>query len=103
MGSGLDLWWNKEIAREPGAALEHPMSASMLGYGLALYAATGIGVGLAFVTIGAGRVLPGTSFTGGARFIIFPGAAVLWPYVLLRWLRSHSASKTRVNTPAGWP
>jgi hypothetical protein len=63
------------------------MSASVLGYGLALYAAAGIGVGLAFVTIGVSRVLPGTSFAGGARLMIFPGAAALWPYVLLRWLK----------------
>jgi hypothetical protein len=76
-------------------ALEHSMSAALLGYGLALHAAAGFGIGLAFVAIGARRVLPGASFTGGARAVIFPGAAVLWPYVLYRWLR-HSASKTRV-------
>ena len=63
------------------------MNASVLGYGLALYTAAGIGVGLAFVTIGVSRVLPGTSFTGGARLMIFPGTAALWPYVLLRWLK----------------
>jgi hypothetical protein len=64
------------------------MSAPLLGYGLALYAAAGIGIGLGFVAFGATRVLPGTSFSGGARVLIFPGAAVLWPYVLYRWLRS---------------
>ena len=61
---------------------------SLLGYGLALYAAAGIGVGVAFAMAGAGQVLPGSSFSCGARLMIFPGAAVLWPYVLLRWLRS---------------
>jgi hypothetical protein len=25
--------------------------------------------------------------TAGARILIFPGAAALWPYVLLRWLK----------------
>jgi hypothetical protein len=47
--------------------------ASLIGCGLALYAAAGLGVGVAFVIAGAPRVLP--------------GAAALWPYVLLRWLR----------------
>jgi hypothetical protein len=64
------------------------MSASLLGYGLALYAAAGIGISLGFVAFGAARVLPGASFSGGARALIFPGAAVLWPYVLYRWARS---------------
>ena len=26
--------------------------------------------------------------TTGARVLIFPGAAALWPYVLVRWLKS---------------
>jgi hypothetical protein len=61
---------------------------SLLGYGLALYLLAGIGVGLAFAVAGAGQVLPGSSFSCGARLMILPGAAVLWPYVLFRWLRS---------------
>ena len=79
------------------------MSASLLGFCLALYAAAGAAVGLGFVAIGASRVLPGATFSGSARILIFPGAAVLWPYVLLRWLRSHSVSKTRVNALVGKP
>jgi len=63
------------------------MSASQLGLCLAAYAATGIVIGLAFVAFGTGRVLPGASFSRGARALIFPGVAVLWPYVLVRWLR----------------
>ena len=65
-------------------------AVSLLGWGLALYAAAGIGVGLAFVTNGVAQVLPGSSFSRGARFLILPGAAALWPYVLFRWLRSHN-------------
>jgi hypothetical protein len=62
--------------------------ASLIGCGLALYAAAGLGVGVAFVIAGAPRVLPGAwTFTPGARLLILPGAAALWPYVLLRWLR----------------
>ena len=64
------------------------MSAvSLLGLGLAFYATAGIVTGAAFVTIGASRVLPGATLSCGARLIILPGAAALWPYVLLRWLR----------------
>jgi len=65
-------------------------AVALLGYGLASYAVIGIGVGLAFAAIGAGRVLPGSSFSCGARAMILPGAAALWPYVLLRWLRSRN-------------
>lgn len=68
------------------------MSASLLVLCLALYAAAGAGIGLLFVTKGAERTLPGASFSGGARVMIFPGAAVLWPYVLYRWLRGKSSS-----------
>ncbi len=67
------------------------MSAvSLLGLCLALYAAAGLAVGIGFVTIGVQRVLPNASLSGGARLIILPGTTVLWPYVLLRWLRSES-------------
>jgi len=26
--------------------------------------------------------------TVGARILLFPGSALLWPYVLVRWLKS---------------
>ena len=57
--------------------------------GLALYAAVGLAVAGAFVVFGVTRVLPEpVAVTVGARALIFPGAAALWPYVLIRWLRS---------------
>jgi hypothetical protein len=57
--------------------------------GLALYAAAGIAVAAAFVVFGVTRVLPEpVPVTLGARILIFPGAATLWPYVLVRWLKS---------------
>jgi hypothetical protein len=60
---------------------------SLIGCGLAFYAAIWLAVGIAFVATGAGRVLPGSaSFTPGARLLILPGAAAPWPYVLIRWL-----------------
>ena len=56
---------------------------------LAVYAAAGVAVAAAFVVFGVGRVLPEPApVTVGARVLIFPGAAELWPYVLLRWLKS---------------
>ena len=63
--------------------------AMLLGSLLTIYAAAGIGVAAAFVGAGVDRVLPNPmSFTVGARLLLFPGAALLWPYVLGRWLRA---------------
>ena len=57
--------------------------------GVALYAAAGIAVAAAFVAFGVTRVLPEpVPVSVGARILIFPGAAALWPYVLVRWLTS---------------
>ena len=57
--------------------------------GLALYAAAGVAVAAAFIVFGVTRVLPEpVPATTGARILLFPGAAALWPYVLVRWLRS---------------
>ena len=60
---------------------------------LALYVAAGLCTAVAFVTFGVAHVLPHAgsapmSFTLGARLLLIPGAAALWPYVLLRWLRA---------------
>jgi len=57
--------------------------------GLALYAAAGIAVAAAFVAFGVTRVLPEPApVSAGARLLILPGAAALWPYVVVRWLKS---------------
>ena len=63
------------------------MAATIIVYGLALYAACGLATALVFVSIGVTRVQP-QSMSLGARILILPGAAALWPYVLLRWLRT---------------
>jgi hypothetical protein len=56
---------------------------------LAFYLLAGAVTALAFVTCGIARVLPaGTPVTLGARVLIMPGAALLWPYVLLRWVKA---------------
>ena len=55
----------------------------------ALYVLVGTVTALAFVTFGIARVLPaGTPVTVGARILLWPGAALLWPYVLLRWVKA---------------
>jgi hypothetical protein len=80
---------NPGAVRDAFDAWKRSMSiAALLGYGLAFYAVAGLMVGLAFAMAGVDRVLPGYSFSYGACLMIFPGAAVLWPYVLFRWLRS---------------
>ena len=58
---------------------------------LVLYAVVGAVTALAFVTFGIARVLPaGTPVTLGARVLLIPGAALLWPYVLLRWVKARA-------------
>ena len=57
--------------------------------GLALYVAAGVAVATAFAVFGVTRVLPEPlPVTVGARILLFPGSALLWPYVLVRWLKS---------------
>ena len=64
----------------------HPAVALLLNM-LALYAAVGVLTALAFVSVGVTRVQP-AAVSLGARILILPGAAALWPYVLTRWLRA---------------
>ena len=54
-------------------------------YALGLYALLGLVTAVAFVSFGVTQVLP-YSMTLGARILVLPGAAALWPYVLMRWL-----------------
>jgi hypothetical protein len=64
----------------------HPLVAFLLN-ALALYAGIGTVVALAFAAVGVTRV-QGAAMSLGARILIVPGAAALWPYVLWRWIRS---------------
>lgn len=51
------------------------------------YAAVGVLFGLAFVITGVTRLDPAARGTSVAfRVLILPGAAALWPFLLLRWL-----------------
>jgi hypothetical protein len=67
----------------------HPIVTFLLN-ALALYAVAGAVTAVAFVAFGVTRVQP-APMSLGARILILPGAAALWPYVLLRWLQARSA------------
>src|SRR5712692_5718400 len=70
---------------------ERPYAVVVLDL-LGLYAVAGVVTAVAFVTFGVAQVLPaGTPVTVGARLLLLPGAAALWPYVLLRWVKAHGA------------
>ena len=57
-------------------------------WSLATYAGIGLAVGAAFVLAAAPRALGhAAAITPGGRAMLFPGAAVLWPLVLWRWVR----------------
>jgi hypothetical protein len=59
----------------------------LLSYLALLYVVMGLVTAVAFVTLGASRVLPQPApVTVGARLLLLPGAALLWPNVLVRWL-----------------
>ncbi len=56
-------------------------------YVLAAYLGVGLLVAIPFVWRGVHSVVEGpVSLTLGARLILIPGAVVLWPIVLRRWL-----------------
>jgi len=49
----------------------------------------GLVTAVSFVSFGVTRVLPRpATVTIGARILFLPGATALWPYVLVRWLKS---------------
>jgi hypothetical protein len=59
----------------------------ILLYAVALYLAIGLVTGAAFVILGVAQVAH-ASVTVGARILLLPGATMLWPYVINRWLKS---------------
>jgi hypothetical protein len=54
---------------------------------LVIYIAVGFLVGIGFVLYGV-TVVQAAPVTVGARILLLPGATVLWPMVLSRWLKS---------------
>ena len=65
-----------------------PASAILFGV-LAVYAAAGLVIGVAFVVYGVTSVQPAPA-TIGARILFLPAAMSLWPVVLARWVESRS-------------
>ena len=56
---------------------------------LAAYVAAGVVFAIAFVTKGIQRIDPVAEHAPvGFRLIVMPGAAALWPLLLVRWIRS---------------
>ena len=61
-------------------------------YAIGAYLAAGFLVALGFVSLGLNRVLAEPRpVTVAARIILIPGAALLWPYILMRWLRGSAS------------
>lgn len=53
-----------------------------------VYLSVGFVFGVAFVTVGVGRLDPqAKQATFGFRLLILPGTAALWPLLALRWWR----------------
>ena len=64
---------------------------AMIVFGiLGLYVAAGILFAVAFIVSGVTQVQP-APVSVGARLLILPGAAALWPFLLSRWLKSRNA------------
>lgn len=51
------------------------------------YAAAGLGVGIAFLLFGLSRTDAAAQGAYAFRPLLLPGLALLWPLVLLRWIR----------------
>jgi hypothetical protein len=66
---------------------------AILLIGVYLYVLVGIVTAVAFIISGATRVLAHPiPVTIPARILLLPGATVLWPYVLIRWLGAEKAA-----------
>ena len=80
------------------AAGENELQSVIVLYSLAIYAAVGIVAAVAFVSWGVSKVLAEpTTLTLGARLLLLPGAFLLWPYVVVRWLTSGCAARSHAH------
>ncbi len=70
-------------------------TAEAIVLALLLYAGIGLLFAIAFASVGARRIDPvAAGSTWGFKLLILPGAAALWPYLLLRWARRDAAPPT---------
>ena len=69
--------------------------AELLVDALTAYGLAGLVFGVAFVTMGIQRVDSVAEHAPlGFRLIVLPGAAALWPLLLVRWLRAAPRSES---------
>jgi hypothetical protein len=61
--------------------------ATTIAIAAGLYVAAGLVTSVAFVIAGVTKV-QSAPVTIGARILLLPGAAALWPLVISRWLKS---------------
>ncbi len=62
--------------------------ATAIVYAALAYAGVGVIFAIPFVLVGAGRIdSAAKDGTRGFRVLVFPGAAALWPLLLMRWVR----------------
>lgn len=62
-------------------------TATMIAIVVSVYVAAGLATAIAFVVAGVTTV-QSAPVTLGARLLLLPGAAALWPLVLSRWLKA---------------
>jgi len=73
--------------------------ATLLVHALYLYGIAGLVFAIAFVITGVKHIDSQTIGSGaGYRVLIFPGAAVLWPLLLRRWI-SRTAEPPEERNP----
>lgn len=66
----------------------------------ATYAALGMVFGVLFVVAGVGRVdHAALGAPWSFRLLIWPGAAALWPLMLLKWIRAARSAADGEHTP----
>jgi hypothetical protein len=74
---------------------DFPLAASLATWLVSIfliYLAMGALFALAFAWRGARSIDPAAAeATWGFRILILPGAAALWPFLLVRWLRGGTA------------
>ena len=58
----------------------------LLFFLITAYLAAGAIVAMAFAAFGAQRIVSGAQVSVGARILLIPGALLLWPLVLKRWI-----------------
>lgn len=69
------------------------IAITLLG-AVATYFGVGIGFALVFVFRGVAAIDPAAANSSlGFRAIIAPGAAALWPWLAVRWVRGASGAK----------